>query len=151
LSGAQWDFKPAPDRWSIAECVEHIALAEDYYFELIRTKVLASPAQPRNSDAPRNDEVVLAMMGDRMSKRVAFQNLTPLGHWSTPQAAIEHFNHSRARLIDYTRTTNDELRDHLEAHRAAGLIDAFQWILLASGHVRRHTDQILEVKTEPRF
>jgi hypothetical protein len=30
LSSAQWNFKPAPDRWSIAECMEHIAAAEDY-------------------------------------------------------------------------------------------------------------------------
>ena len=28
LSPAQWTFKPAPDRWSIVECVEHVALAE---------------------------------------------------------------------------------------------------------------------------
>jgi uncharacterized damage-inducible protein DinB len=31
LSPAQWNFKPAPDRWSIAECMEHIAIAEDFY------------------------------------------------------------------------------------------------------------------------
>ena len=27
LSDAQWNFKSAPDRWSVAECVEHIAAA----------------------------------------------------------------------------------------------------------------------------
>ena len=30
LSEAQWNFKPAPDRWSIAEVTEHIAAAEDF-------------------------------------------------------------------------------------------------------------------------
>src|SRR6202007_2463333 len=30
LSPAQWNFKPAPDRWSVAEVTEHIAAAEDY-------------------------------------------------------------------------------------------------------------------------
>ena len=29
LSDAQWNFKIAPDRWSVAECMEHIAAAED--------------------------------------------------------------------------------------------------------------------------
>src|SRR6202011_1383100 len=29
LSAAQWNFKAAPERWSIAECAEHIALSED--------------------------------------------------------------------------------------------------------------------------
>ncbi|MFQ5696076.1 MAG: DUF1579 family protein, partial [Terriglobia bacterium] len=28
LSEAQWHFKPAPDRWSVAEIVEHLALSE---------------------------------------------------------------------------------------------------------------------------
>ncbi len=29
LSEAQLKFKPAPDRWSIEECVKHIAMSED--------------------------------------------------------------------------------------------------------------------------
>ena len=29
VSDAQWKFKAAPDRWSIAETAEHIAIAED--------------------------------------------------------------------------------------------------------------------------
>jgi hypothetical protein len=29
LSPAQWNFKPAADRWPVAECMEHIAAAED--------------------------------------------------------------------------------------------------------------------------
>jgi len=28
LSDAQWNFKPAADRWSVAECMEHIAAYE---------------------------------------------------------------------------------------------------------------------------
>ena len=30
LSQAQWDFKPAPDRWSVAQVMEHIAASEDF-------------------------------------------------------------------------------------------------------------------------
>lgn len=30
LSEAQWDFKPAPDRWSVAQVMEHIAVSEDF-------------------------------------------------------------------------------------------------------------------------
>src|SRR5450755_3412676 len=29
VSDAQWKFKPAPDRWSIAEVAEHIAVTEE--------------------------------------------------------------------------------------------------------------------------
>ena len=35
LSDAQWNFKSAPDRWSIAEVMEHIAAAEDFLMGMV--------------------------------------------------------------------------------------------------------------------
>ena len=50
-------------------------------------------------------------------------------------------------------STQDDLRDHFRDHPvpAIGTLDAYQWILLISGHTRRHTAQILEVKADPNF
>ena len=28
---AQWNYKPAPDRWSVGECAAHIIAAEEYF------------------------------------------------------------------------------------------------------------------------
>jgi hypothetical protein len=39
LSEAQWNFKPGPDRWSVAEVTEHIAAAEDFLRDMVQTKV----------------------------------------------------------------------------------------------------------------
>ena len=49
LSEAQWNFKPAPERWSVAECAEHIAVSEDSLFDLIQ-KVMKSPAAPEKKE-----------------------------------------------------------------------------------------------------
>jgi hypothetical protein len=38
LSPAQLNFKPAPDRWSVAEVTEHIAATEAFLMNLVRTK-----------------------------------------------------------------------------------------------------------------
>ena len=46
LSTAQWNFKSAPDRWSIAECMEHIAAAEDYIRGSVESGVMKAPAVP---------------------------------------------------------------------------------------------------------
>src|ERR1700674_4557637 len=43
LSPAQWNFKAGPDRWSIAECAEHIALSEDFIFGIVTTRIVTSP------------------------------------------------------------------------------------------------------------
>src|SRR5215469_18212634 len=51
LSTAQWDFKPSPERWSVAECANHIALAEGFVFGLITEQVLKSPATPEKREA----------------------------------------------------------------------------------------------------
>ncbi len=148
LSPAQWTFKPAPDRWSVAECAEHVALAEDSYFELV-SRLAKSPATPdKKSDV--KDEDVVKTMADRSSKRVAVESLQPSGRWSQ-EALITRFNQSRDRLIAYVQSTPDGHRSRFRAHRAMGLIDGYQWILLASGHVRRHTAQIEEVKTHSGF
>jgi hypothetical protein len=44
LSEAQWNFKAAPDKWSIAECMEHIAAAEDYIRGMVVEKVMKAPS-----------------------------------------------------------------------------------------------------------
>ena len=38
LTPAQWNFKAGPDRWSIAECAEHIALSEEFIFGVSPTR-----------------------------------------------------------------------------------------------------------------
>src|SRR5271170_4905052 len=46
LSEKQWRFKPAPDRWSVAEVSEHIAVSESTILGLVQTKFMTSPADP---------------------------------------------------------------------------------------------------------
>ena len=46
LSEAQWNFKAGPDRWSIAQVMEHIAAAEDFIRGMDAEKVMVAPAVP---------------------------------------------------------------------------------------------------------
>lgn len=43
LTEAQWTFKPAPDRWSIAEVAEHIGISEGTILGLVQTQMLTAP------------------------------------------------------------------------------------------------------------
>ena len=40
LSEAQWKFKPAPDRWSVAEVAEHIAVSEETLLGMITNQIM---------------------------------------------------------------------------------------------------------------
>src|SRR5579872_1093324 len=46
LSQKQWTFKPAPDRWSVAEVAEHITVSESTILGLVQQPLMSSPAAP---------------------------------------------------------------------------------------------------------
>lgn len=154
LSDAQWNFKAAPDRWSIAECAEHIALSENYIFGFVSEKIVKAPANPEKRDGAKGkDELILKMMQDRSHKATAPEPLDPTKKPMPGSESVKLFLDGRAQTIDYIKTTKEDLRDHLFDHPvpAIGTLDSYQWILLISGHSRRHTLQILEVKADPNF
>lgn len=151
LSEAQWNFKPDPDTWSIAECAEHIAVSEDKIFELIGM-AMKSPADPsKKQEVQGKDEIVLKAVPDRSQKFKAPEMLVPTHRWPTQTALIDHFKESRDRTIAYIRDTQDDLRSHFMPHPVLKTLDGYQWVLLISAHTQRHTAQLNEVKTNSDF
>ena len=152
LSEQQWKFKPAPDRWSVAEVSEHIAISESTLLGLVQGKIMASPAAPeKRADDKFTDQQILAMIPDRSHKAQAPEFLKPTNRWATREELVAAFEKRRSATIDYVRSTNDDLRDHFGLHPTLGTLDAYQWILLISAHSERHTKQIEEVKADPNF
>ena len=150
LTPAQWNFKAAPDKWSVALTLEHIALAEDFLFKLVTDNVMKAPAGPPDRDTAKTDAMVLAMVPDRSTKRQAPPELVPTGRW-TPAETLDHFLQSRARTIEFLRTTSD-LRQHvMDRQTPLGALDAYQWLLFIAAHSDRHSKQILEVEASPDF
>lgn len=152
LSQKQWTFKPAPDRWSVAEVAEHITVSESTIMGLIQKQIMTSPADPaKRAEVKGKDQIILQRMPDRSHKAQAPEMLRPTGRWATETDLVKVFEDSRKANMDYIRTTNDDLRDHFYTHPAFGLLDGYQWLLLLSSHSARHTEQIEEVKADPNF
>jgi DinB family protein len=152
LTPEQWNFKPAPDRWSIAECAEHIAVSEDFIAGMIRDRIMKGPVAPeKRSEVKVTDEQIVQMVPERTQKFKAPEPIVPTHRWADPSETVAHFKESRDRNIAYIETTQEDLRDHFGPHPAFGMLDAYQWMLLISGHTERHTNQILEVKADPKY
>lgn len=152
LSQAQWTFKPASDRWSVAEVAEHITVSESTLLGLVQNQVMTSPAAPeKRQQVKGKDELILERMPDRSHKAQAPEILRPTGRWATEADLTRVFEKRRVATMDYVRTTNDDLRDHFFDHPAFGTLDGYQWLLLISAHSARHTAQIEEVKADPNF
>lgn len=149
LSEAQWNFKPAPDKWSIAECMEHIAAAEDFIRGNITENVMKAPAAP-DRDIAKIDAGILTGVPDRTTKFQAPEPIKPTNRFGSPDAAIKHFVESRAKTEEYLKNTAD-LRGHAVDSPVGGKWDAYEFILLIGAHSERHTKQIEEVKTSPGY
>jgi len=150
LSPAQWNFKPAPDRWSIAEAYEHITLGEGLLFGLVQQGMTAPAAPEKKAAAPaEKDAQIQKMIVDRSQKFQAPDPVQPTGRWTIDEMRNE-FAARRAKSVDFVKSATQDLRAHVITG-PAGELDAVQWIYFLSGHVERHTAQILEVKADPNF
>jgi DinB superfamily len=152
LSEAQWKFKAAPDRWSIAEVSEHIAVTEDTIWKLVSEKIMKSPAAPEKAaEAKGKDQVILTKIPDRSRKAQAPEQLRPTGRWATRAALAKDFETTRGGEIAYLTETKEDLRNHFEDHPFLKTMDAYQWLIFNGAHCKRHTAQILEVKADPKY
>jgi hypothetical protein len=150
LSEAQWNFKAAPDKWSIAQCAEHITAAET----LIRGAVekgLATPLEAGQSAAELvKDDAILTMIVDRSKKFSAPEPLVPTQRFGTPAATLEAFRTERAATLELAAGDAD-FRAHAVKHPGFGVLDTYGWMLFLSAHTERHTLQIEEVKAHPDY
>ncbi len=151
LSHAQLNFKPAPDSWSIRECVYHIALTEKDIW-MLAEKTLKQPADAeKRRSVTITDDALMKMMKDRSAKAKAPENIDPSkASWTTTEQALEDFKAQRARLMKYVKTTTQDLRNHV-VDDADGKMDVYQLLLIAAGHTHRHLQQIEEIKSHPKF
>ena len=149
LSDAQWNFKAGPDRWSIAQCMEHIAAAEDFIRGIVVEKVMVAPAVP-GRDLKKTDDAVVAMIPDRSQKAQAPEPLVPTNRYGSPEGSLKHFEESRATTEEFLKNTPG-LRDHAVDSPMGTKLDGYQFVLLIAAHSERHTKQILEVKADPNY
>lgn len=152
LSAAQLDFKPAADKWSIKECVYHLALSENNLWAWI-DGVIKAPANPeKRSEIKMKDEAVMAGLADRTNKVKTMEPFEPKNaKWNTTGEALTGLKAARDAHADYMKTTADDLRNHVAPQTPLGAMDAYQLVLFMSAHTTRHTKQIEEIKADANF
>lgn len=151
LTEAQWQFKAAEDRWSIAECAEHIAKSEGF----IRGAVEGALETPANQDqlakTGGKTEKILPLITDRSQKFQAPEGLQPSDETTgDPAAIVKMFKKERKATTKLARSSVD-LRAFAAPHPAFEILDTYDWLLFLSGHTERHILQIQEVKADPGF
>ena len=148
LSDAQWNFSPGPDRWSIAENVEHLAIIEARIHDRIAELPTGPAARPDRLNS-QIEQTILSQVPKRAARFQAPAPLCPSGQWP-PEEALIRFLSLRDRTLELL-TQAPCLRGHLFTHPALGDLDGYQWMLALAAHTMRHTNQIVEIKSSPGF
>ncbi len=151
LSDAQANFKAAPEKWSVKECMYHIAGAEKFLWTLFESTMKA-PANPeKRSEIKVTDEQVVKMIEDRTNKAQAPEPVQPKNTgFNSLTEAVEDFKNSRGDHIKYLKNSTEDLRNHV-MQMPFGYIDSYQFLLFIAAHSNRHTQQMNEVKANSGF
>ena len=155
LTPAQLDFHAGPNRWSVGDCLEHLALTETGLFGMLKGQVMASPmgspgAPEKMALTAGKDEAVIQAISSREVKAKAPEMFVPSHKWKTTAETLAAFRAARKETIAYTQTTPAELRLHFMPI-PGGLLDGYQVILMIGAHTERHLAQMKEVMADPAF
>jgi hypothetical protein len=145
LSKGQLEFRAAPGSWTIMEVLEHLIVVGPIYWDDLQKALNAPAGKPRTSSG---DAEILWYGIDRTDRETALKSETPGGKLRDLRAALDDYRKHHDRLLQYVRTTKDDLRNHVVARQGS---DAYQWALLISTHEQRHILQIREIKTNPKY
>ena len=151
LSETQLNFKAGPDKWSVKECIFHIAATEKFLWTMFES-AMKNPTNPeKRAEIKVTDEQVINMVEDRSKKAQAPEPIQPknTGHSSLAEVLID-FKTSRMNHIKYMKNTTEDLRNHV-VKLPVGWIDCYQLYLFIAAHSNRHTQQMKEVKANPGF
>lgn len=152
LSDAQWSFKPAPEKWSIAEVSEHILRTELGLYMNVKRAVEI----PVNPDWEKKTEGKTAfiekVMPTPLQKAQAPVEVRPEGKMSRT-AIVEGFKKARRESLAFAEETPLPLHAHTAEHPfpVFGTLSAYQWLCYIPWHTQRHIKQIEGVKAHADY
>jgi hypothetical protein len=134
--------KPAPERWSVAEVLEHLSIVERGALMRVRALVQEAPVV----DAPTALTAIdRAFLTNRTMRIMAPDRIQPTGTVSV-DAALATLDSSREELMGVlNQAEGRDLSRVTQTHPALGPLDGYQWIAVIGGHEARHSLQIDEI------
>lgn len=145
---ARW--KPAPDRWSILEYVEHLAISDDSLIAMIKHS-LTTPARPETEEQRKAREAKIRETPVPRGTNHAPDSLRPHSRFASLQDSVNAFLEARERTFAFARSTEDDLRSHFTNHSVLGPLDGYQWLVGNARHAETHAAHIKELRDHPDF
>jgi hypothetical protein len=145
------ECRPVPERWSVAEILEHLSLVEAYVAGMLVRKIaegrIAGLAAEEDM-APLPPSKRLLMVMERQQRVAAPSRLEPRSGMSVADAWAA-LGRSRQALRDAALSGDGlALATLTHPHPFAGPFNLYQWIAFVGAHEARHAAQIREIAGE---
>ena len=159
LSQAQLNWKPAPDKWSIAQCLDHLAVASSKFVPYFTRALARSRKKWPVASSPSYRPTLIGGWLIKLVVPEAERNLTAPkvlrpSESSAIQGTLESFLEQQARFIEFVRETNGvdynktRLRSPVTPLVRYSLADAF---VITVVHGQRHLAQARRVRKMSGF
>lgn len=140
LTEEQARTRPAPDRWSVLECLEHVSVVERRFLDLVKASESGTPATRDAAKEAALDERVV----NRSNRRTAPEATHPTGKYRSISEGLADFNAARDETLRFASEQGANLLARSAIHRVIGPLNGAEALLLIAGHGRRHTEQMRE-------
>jgi hypothetical protein len=134
--------KPAPDRWSVLDCMEHVITVEHRFLGWLRDAGRLPEPQP---DAAKEAKLA-GMVADRTTKAMAPEAVHPTGKYTSIAVALAEFNAARALSLAEASRPVVELYELSATHPRFGPVNGTELMTIMAGHSSRHAAQIRETR-----
>lgn len=145
------DQQPGPDRWSVAQVLQHLVIIEKRIGVGLTKWVddaRAGGLGPEVDTSSVLNSLDLALIGDRSRRRNAPAEVAPNGDLDAASgwAALEK---TRAALRAGVMPGDGlALSEVIQPHPVLGPINIYQWLLFVGAHETRHAAQVREIAEE---
>ncbi|MDW3192350.1 MAG: DinB family protein [Cytophagales bacterium] len=149
LTESQWHFKEAPDRWSINQIVEHIAIWELILLHEAAVSLQIGPIESLNRNIP--DSTFLNQDPEVNPNKT--ESFTKPFTYTIPRGYNEGIDNiswwlgMRTESIDFIQAETRNLRKHYINFSQ----NVHQQYMVIFSHTDRHLKQILKVKAHPNY
>ena len=145
---ARW--KPSPERWTILEYVEHLAVSEVGLITLIK-KSLEEPPHTESEEERKAREQKIRATPIPRGVNHAPENFKPVARFASLGEAVAAFLAARERTVAYAQSTTDDLRKHFAPHPVLGQMDGYQWLCGNARHAETHAGHVVEIRGMAEF
>jgi hypothetical protein len=129
LTEEQARTRPAPDRWSVPECLEHVNFVERRFLRMVRE----SEAGPLAERDAAKEAALMERVTDRSNRRTDPEAVHPAGRYRSISEALRDFNAVRDETLRFVSEEGVNLLSRSARHClqqgfvSQSCVRAFEW------------------------